>query len=171
MLISLDPDQWIVVDDGVMGGRSSGHIARDGGHLIFHGALNTRGGGFTSIRSQSLAHPLNHSDGIAMRVRGDSRRYDLDLRRSSRLSGREATWKAPLPTRPGEWVDVAITFDKFVPTWRGRRITPAPSSTPFWFDVTSLGITIADGIDGPFRLEIAGATTLGRGPVSTAPER
>jgi len=171
MLISLDPARWIVVNDGVMGGRSSGHIAVDDRHLVFHGLLNTRGGGFTSIRSQSLSHPLSQSAGIAIRVRGDRRRYDLDLRRSSRLTGREATWKAPLPTRPGEWLDVAITFDEFVPTWRGRRITPAPSPTPFWFDVTSLGITIADGIDGPFRLEIAGATTLGPGSVPSAPGR
>jgi hypothetical protein len=169
MLLSMDPDRWIVVDDGVMGGRSSGHLERDDRHLVFHGILNTQGGGFTSIRSDDLAHPLADRWGIALKVRGDGRRYDLDLRRSPRLEGREPTWKAPLPTRPNEWIEVAIGFDEFVPTWRGRRVTPAASPTPFWFDVASLGITIADGIDGPFRLEIAGATALGRGPVTTAP--
>lgn len=156
MIISLEADQWIVVDDGVMGGRSRGHLIEADDGLAFHGTLNTRGGGFTSIRSRRLLHSLTDRAALVVRVKGDGRRYALDLRRTPRVSGREPTWKAPLPTRDGRWIEVVVPFADFVPTWRGRRVRVAAGARPFWHDVGSIGITIADGADGPFRLLLGG---------------
>ena len=45
--------QWYSVNDGVMGGRSSGSFQVTDGKLRFSGVLNTNGGGFASIRTRS----------------------------------------------------------------------------------------------------------------------
>ena len=48
-----DPDEfarWDVINDGVMGGLSKGHIEQVDDALSFTGTINTNGGGFTSLR-------------------------------------------------------------------------------------------------------------------------
>lgn len=60
-IVSVAPprlEDWVVVNDGVMGGRSDGRVDADNGHLVFSGTLNTHGGGFASTRSQSLERSL-----------------------------------------------------------------------------------------------------------------
>jgi len=44
--------QWYAVNDGVMGGLSSGGPRFDDGIMIFEGMINTNGGGFSSLRSR-----------------------------------------------------------------------------------------------------------------------
>ena len=43
-----DEPNWVVVNDGVMGGQSIGAGLLDGGVLTFEGAIVTDGGGFSS---------------------------------------------------------------------------------------------------------------------------
>lgn len=162
MLTSLDSDRWIVVDDGVMGGRSDGHVGVRTGHdgartLVFHGELRTQGGGFTSIRSLGLDRRLDGCEEVVLTVRGDGRRYACDLREGPRLRGFEPTWKAEFDTTADTWATVVLPLDDFVPTHRGRRLDRRhlEKGTPFWTRMGSVGVTIADGIDGPFELEIA----------------
>ena len=57
--------KWYRLDDGVMGGRSSTEHTTEGGALTFAGMLDTRGGGFTSVRAD-FAGGLK---GDALRVR------------------------------------------------------------------------------------------------------
>ena len=45
-------EQWVTVNDNVMGGRSKGGFSLKKGKLIFSGATNTNGGGFSSIRTK-----------------------------------------------------------------------------------------------------------------------
>ena len=40
-----------VLNDTVMGGRSSSNVAVDRGMLVFRGNISTKGGGFASFRS------------------------------------------------------------------------------------------------------------------------
>lgn len=159
-LVVLTPprlDDWMVVDDGVMGGRSKGAAAVEQGHLLFHGTLNTRGGGFSSIRSLSLEENLGPFSGLVLRVKGDGRRYACDLRESARVQGVAATWKAMFDTRAGMWEELRLAFAAFEPTWRGRSIREqsTPSDADFHRAMRSVGFTIADKRDGPFRLLVA----------------
>ncbi|MEP7382074.1 MAG: CIA30 family protein [Gemmatimonadota bacterium] len=152
------PGQWLVVNDNVMGGRSAGavQLARHG--LVFSGALITKGGGFASLRSRSLDIPLEPYTGISLRVVGDGREYACDLREAASVSGSGVAWKARFTTQAGQWLDVRLPFSTFEPTWRGS-VMRAPGGGPeatFHHTVTSVGFTIADERDGPFRLEVAG---------------
>lgn len=161
-LASLDPDDWIVVNDGVMGGRSRGEANRvrgetpDSTALRFEGVLRTQGGGFTSIRSTGLKAPLDGGRAIVLRVKGDGRRYACDLRDSPRVRGFGATWKLGFATTEDEWVDLRLPISDFEPYWRGRMLDRrrVEGRAPFWQLVRSIGFTVADGIDGPFSLTI-----------------
>lgn len=159
-IISVAPprlEEWVVVNDGVMGGLSEGRVDADAGHLVFSGTLNTRGGGFASVRSRSLGRSLAPFAGIALRVKGDGRSYACDLRESARVQGFGVTWKAAFGTHVGEWIQVALPFTAFEPTWRGSslRNRGVPLDTEFHTSARSVGFTIADKRDGAFRLEVA----------------
>ncbi|MBT8402595.1 MAG: CIA30 family protein [Gemmatimonadetes bacterium] len=161
-ITSLDPADWIVVDDGVMGGRSRGQMeqvrgeTRDSAALRFHGVLRTQGGGFTSIRSRGMSQRLDGGGTIVLRVKGDGRRYVCDLRDSPRLRGFSATWKLGFRTEEDRWTDVRLPVADFEPFWRGSQLDRrrVEGSAPFWQLVRSIGFTVADGIDGPFSLVI-----------------
>ena len=149
-------DEWLVVNDNVMGGRSDGGLHIDAGQLVFSGSLNTDGGGFASIRSLSLDVALAPFEGIALRVRGDGRTYACDLRDAPTVRGSGVTWKAFFETKPGVLAETRLPFALFEPTWRGMSLRgkgqPLPSQ--FHLATRSVGFTIADRRDGPFRLEV-----------------
>lgn len=150
---------WVTVLDGVMGGRSSGSFVVRNGVLRFTGVLNTNGGGFSSIRTPTPGLDLTGFAGVHLRVRGDGRTYsvrmeqrgqDRSRRRRVRANYR-GEFKATKLNGSAGWQDVYLPFERFVPTWRGR-ILDRPE-----IDVSRvglLGVTLADGVDGPFAIEI-----------------
>lgn len=142
-----DAFEWYVVNDSVMGGRSIGGFEISHGYLRFSGALNTNGGGFASIRTQPVAADLSGTRRFQLSVRGDGRTYKLRLMTGTSPVG----YSAEFITTPGEWLDVTLDIDAFVPTRRGRRLD-LPAINPA--DIDSIGFMIADGVDGPFRLEV-----------------
>ena len=59
-------DRWVVVNDGVMGGRSIGQLAEAGGGVVrFDGTINTNGGGFSLIRTSSLRGEESLAESLA----------------------------------------------------------------------------------------------------------
>jgi hypothetical protein len=159
-IVALDPPhpaQWIVVNDGVMGGRSAGALQLRERSLVFSGTLNTNGGGFASCRSRSLEVALAPFATVALRVRGDGREYACDLREEATVRGSGVTWKSRFLTVADEWIDVELPLASFAPTWRGTTLRPAGNAADaeFHHTVRSVGFTIADGRDGPFTLEVA----------------
>jgi len=118
MEINFDTSQatqnWRAVNDGVMGGRSSG--------------------------------------GPRFRVKSDGRTYKLTLRSDARYRGRTVSFQAEIPQTPiGEWADVTVPFDSLQGSIFGRRVRGARFDKS---EVRELGIIIADGQDGPFKLEV-----------------
>ena len=154
---------WRAVNDGVMGGLSSGgpdFDARAGGSgaLVFSGTLNTNGGGFSSIRHPMTPGDLRGADGLRLRVRSDGRAYRLTFRTSQAWRGRSVSWQVPIPqTAPGEWTDVTARFKDAEASIFGRPVD-AGSFDPV--DVREMGLILADGRDGPFRLEVAAVETV-----------
>ena len=160
---------WYVVNDNVMGGRSSGGFDIDNGVLHFAGRTNTNGGGFSSIRSRPLQVNLSEHDGISLRVKGDGRRYTWRLTTGARWRGREIGYWADFDTSQGEWLDVEIPFSRFTPRVRGYRLDgPALDASR----ITGMGLMIYDNEDGPFELyvERAGVYTANE-PFSLADYR
>ena len=144
-----DATPWAVENDGVMGGRSQGFAQITDGALVFTGEVVTEGGGFTSVRGERQAD-LSDYDGIELRVRGGGRTFDLDVDDGTRHQGREVNRQGSFPTTD-DWQTVRVPFDGLEVTAHGEPVDVDPLDRSA---VQTLGIYIADGIDGPFRLEV-----------------
>ena len=152
---------WYVLNDNVMGGRSEGGVEQESDQLLFTGSTNTRGGGFSSIRTSDLQLDLSLHDGIRLTVRGDGRRYTWRLTTSARRRGRPVAYSAEFDTRDGAWITVDIPFSEFVPKFRGYRLDGPALDTS---RVTGMGLMIYDGRDGPFELQLAAVSAFSRDP-------
>ncbi len=143
--------RWDIINDGVMGGRSSSAVeATDRGTLRFTGHVSLENnGGFASTRTDLETLDLSGFEGMALRVRGDGRRYQLRLRMRPRD---RIAYKAAFETEPDEWTEVRVRFSDFRPTFRGRRPPDAPALDPA--TIGQIGFLIADQREGPFALEV-----------------
>jgi NADH dehydrogenase [ubiquinone] 1 alpha subcomplex assembly factor 1 len=143
---------WRPVNDDVMGGRSVGGSVVEAGQLVFTGEINTKGGGFSSVRRQVAAGALEGAHGIVVSIKSDGRSYRLIARTSARFNGRHVSYQAPIRvSQKGEWSDVRVAFSEFVPRVFGR---PVPASEFSPAEVTELGFMIADDLDGAFVLRV-----------------
>lgn len=159
---------WYVVNDNVMGGRSDGGFELSQGELIFTGATNTNGGGFSSIRTRPLRMDLSEHAGIELYVKGDGRRYTWRLTTAARWRGREVAYWADFKTREGQWRKVTIPFARFTPQFRGYRLS-GPALDPG--QITGLGLMIYDNQDGPFELRLASVRSYSEVPFSLSQYR
>lgn len=149
---SSSADDWIVVNDGVMGGRSSSAIT-DGedDSAVFEGYVSLENnGGFASVRRQLPPEALDGASRIVLRVRGDGRRYQLRLRPDRRFDG--IAYGAGFETMAGEWTTVDIPLRAFEPTFRGYRPPGVGPLEPS--KIGQIGFMAADKQEGRFRLEI-----------------
>ncbi len=145
-------DAWQTVNDGVMGGVSDGRFRiSERQTMEFHGTLSLENnGGFASVRSRPRALGLQPGDTLVAHLRGDGREYQFNLYVSGRP--RALSYRAPVKTRAGEWIDVAIELDRFEATSFGRTLRdvgPVEPST-----VTSIGFLLGEKTPGPFALEV-----------------
>lgn len=152
---------WQAVNDDVMGGVSEGQFRiTERQTLEFSGTLSLENnGGFASVRSRSRPLGLQTGDTLVARVRGDGREYQLNLYTSERM--RAFSYRAPVQTRPGEWIEVAVPMDWFEATSFGRVLRGEGPVDPR--SVTSIGFLLAEKTPGPFVLEVAWIKAL-RGP-------
>ncbi len=144
---------WGITNDGVMGGLSRGQAEfSNEGTMIFRGTLSLENnGGFSTVRSSRTNLDLSESTGLALRVKGDGRTYQLRLATQARYRSREVSFSADFKTQEGEWIDVRVPFDRFEAGWRGRSLKNVE------FDpakITRLGILLGDKKPGKFRLEV-----------------
>ena len=146
-----DPDAsgWQIENDGVMGGRSQGFVQIEEGTMVFTGEVVTQGGGFTSVRGERAAD-LSAYDGIELRVRGGGRTFDLDVDDGTRHRGREVNRQASFPTTE-DWATVRVPFADLETTAHGEPVSVGPLDRS---GIRTVGIYIADGLDGPFQLEV-----------------
>ncbi len=143
---------WAAVNDGVMGGKSSGGSNVQNSLLVFEGVLNTDGGGFSSVRTPVSRGDLAGADGLTMRVKSDGRAYRITMQTDKKNLFRPVSFNSDIPvTAAGEWETVTARFDTVKASVWGRSLSGVN------FDpakINELGIIIADGRDGPFRLEV-----------------
>ena len=95
---------WSAIDDTVMGGVSSSRLRHDpAGHAVFEGVVSLeRNGGFASVRSRPLDLAAPGTVSYVLEVRGDGKRYKLNLRTDDAFDGvsYQAAFEAPPDTWP-----------------------------------------------------------------------
>lgn len=158
MRILMDFDQsprdarWIAVNDGVMGGRSSGGPTVTDGTLHFSGELSlANNGGFASARTAGRDFDLGDASAVVLRVRGDGRRYQLRLATDARYRGVPVSYGAGFDTTAGEWIQVRVPLASLEPTVRGSSLQGPPLDTS---QVREIGLLIADEREGAFALSV-----------------
>lgn len=144
-----DEADWSVVNDGVMGGRSAGFVEVQDGSLRFTGTLVTQGGGFSLTRAR---RPINLTGATALelRVRGNGRRFEVELDDGTRRFWRTVSRRASFATS-AEWTVVRVPLTALRSTIFGQPVDAPPIDLA---RIQSVGIYIADGKDGAFRLEV-----------------
>ncbi len=155
-LVNFDGDpsepSWVAVNDGVMGGRSSGSPTVDGGMLKFSGTLSLENnGGFASVRTVDYAVNLSSVETLVLRVRGDGRRYQLRLATSARNHGIAVSYAAEFFSPAGEWTEVRLRLDSLQPRVRGTMLAGPPLDPA---QIKEVGLLIGDKQEGPFSLDV-----------------
>ena len=149
MQIGISEEPWRAVNDGVMGGISSGGMVRVDEVLRFEGTLSLENnGGFASAR-RLVDHDLSTADSVRLLIRGDGREYQFRLRIDDRWDG--IAWRAKFLTT-GDWQTVDLELGEFEPVFRGRLVRDAGSLAAE--KIRQVGFMLADKRAGPFRLDI-----------------
>ncbi|OUW81557.1 MAG: hypothetical protein CBD74_08105 [Saprospirales bacterium TMED214] len=143
--------KWQIVNDGVMGGRSSSRVDSGGdGSMRFSGVLSlANNGGFASTRSRGGNLGLKQGDTIILKVKGDGRKYTFNAyvpRRRMAFS-----YRVEFKTVKDQWAEVRVPLDQLVATSFGRVVRGA-SLNPA--EVNSVGILLGDKKPGPFKILI-----------------
>ena len=147
-----DVSTWRIVNDTVMGGVSSSALERlANGGAVFTGNVSLENnGGFASLQSKPSAYDFIGYEGLAIRIKGDGKRYKFSLKSNIFLDS--PRYEAAFTTDKGVWATLKIPFNTLVPTFRGRVLT---NETPLDISkVKSFSFLISDKQAGPFRLEI-----------------
>jgi hypothetical protein len=147
-----EEQQWVVVNDGVMGGVSESSLSVTADSMaVFSGVVSLENnGGFASIRTRSRDFGLGGFTGIRIRVKGDGNRYQFRLRVDSNFDG--IAYHQDFDTAPDEWTEIELPFERFEAGFRGRSLShlgpPDPSK------IRQIGFLIADKQAGRFSLLI-----------------
>ena len=151
---NLANQQWIITNDGVMGGKSSSQfqINKDG-HGVFLGTVSLENnGGFASVKNHE---PLNLEGykSVSLSVLGDGNRYSFRLQTGSGSSINPWSYEKRFDTQDGEWTNIELPLNSFEATYRGRTPDNVPPLDPS--KIKRYGLLISDKQDGKFRLEIS----------------
>lgn len=153
---SRDDAVWPPINDGVMGGLSSGQMVAADGYATFQGNVSfDNNGGFSSVRSRPVVRDLSAFDGLVLRVRGDGKRYGFRLKTDASFDG--VSYQVEINPPAGEWVEIALPFGDFVPVYRGRVVPGHPQLDPS--RIATFGFLISRQ-EGPFRIDIETIWTI-----------
>ncbi len=118
---------WGVLNDGVMGGRSTSTVELAPEGLAFSGVVSTENsGGFASVRTRNFEPALNLSiySGIRLWVKGDGQRYKFFLR--DRTAWDSLAYAYSFDTLKDEWTSIQIPFAAMQPVQRAKVIQAQP---------------------------------------------
>lgn len=111
---------WKIVDDVVMGGRSEGEISiNPDGYGRFSGSISLENnGGFSSVRYLPADLEVNPQNKIGLRLKGDKKRYQFRVKHGEQASQSYVTYFETT----GEWQEITILLKDLYPTFRGRQL-------------------------------------------------
>ncbi len=143
---------WEIVNDGVMGGLSQSSMRwSEDGYAVFTGRVSlANNGGFASTRTRGLDLKTKEYKGFKIRIKGDGRVYKMRARTDNQYDG--VTYSADFQTETNAWQEIAIPFEDFRPTFRGRTLKDQPPLQGL--PLRQLGFLISDKQEGIFKLEI-----------------
>ncbi len=147
-----ETQNWIIVNDTVMGGRSRASLSVEKNMLVFAGDLSLQNnGGFASIRR--IYEPLswNRSETLEIKVLGDGRSYQFRLRTNQNAD--DVAYVANFTTTKNQIQTLQFDIKDFTPQFRGRLVRGAPTLS--FSDIAQIGFVLSDRNPGQFVLQIS----------------
>ena len=143
---------WMIVNDTVMGGLSNSKMTFTKNSLVFKGELSLKNnGGFASIRSSN--QKLDLSKYITVKVRFRSTGRDFALRFASSDLYYKPNYKNTFSSSSGEWEIVELKISDFKEYTLGE-ISDVNVSKDKFESIKRIGIIISDKKEGAFEIEI-----------------
>ena len=115
-----NPNDWITVDDVVMGGiSSSGITINKNGNGVFSGHVSIENnGGFSSVRHQFKSIDISEYRYFIIRIKGDGKKYQFRVKSSL---NEYHSYKYEFSTNK-KWQEIEIPFKSMKATFRGRTL-------------------------------------------------
>jgi len=144
-----DIENWRIVDDGVMGGRSEGNFKLNkNGHGEFFGDVSLKNnGGFSSLRHNFQNLKVSDYSTFEFRIKGDGKAYQF---RSKSTADQRHSYLYNYETN-GEWQTIQIPMREMYPSFRGRKLDMPNYAGEELSEITFL---IANKREESFQLEI-----------------
>jgi hypothetical protein len=148
--------EWRTLNDRIMGGRSSGSFEPVEGAMRFAGSLSQDNrGGFASIQDEDQLRDLSGTDGFELKVLGDGREYSLMVWTDD--APNRIYYGADFTPAAGEWQVIQLRWSDFRSYYRGFWVAQGEVNPA---RIVSIGFMIADGLSGPFALDLAWIRSL-----------
>jgi NADH dehydrogenase [ubiquinone] 1 alpha subcomplex assembly factor 1 len=142
-------NDWVVINDGVMGGRSRGSLVLNtAGNGVFSGQISLENnGGFSSVRYRSGLVISGGYSKVVLRIKGDGKRYQFRIREKKEDYYSFIRYF----DTSGDWQTIELPLGSFYPVFRGRRL-----NLPNFKGETleEIGFLIGNNRREPFELEI-----------------
>jgi len=111
---------WKIVDDDVMGGRSSSTFKlSEDGFGVFEGSISLdNNGGFSSVEYRFDKTKIKEYTKVIIKLRGDGEKYQFRIKSNSR------DYYSYVSTflTSGEWQEIEIPLKDMYPSFRGRTL-------------------------------------------------
>lgn len=113
-------NNWFILDDVVMGGRSQGQMKiNDEGICEFYGLVSTaNNGGFSSVRYRLESTSTSPSSVVKIKLKGDGKRYQFRVKSNSNDYYSYITYFKT----SGKWEEIEIPMNEMYPSFRGRKL-------------------------------------------------
>lgn len=113
-------NNWRVVDDVVMGGRSNGNFKLNtDGHAVFSGKVSIENnGGFSSLRYNFETLNVKTNTKICIKIKGDGKAYQFRIKANDR---ERFSYITSFKTS-GKWELITINLKDMYPSFRGRTL-------------------------------------------------
>ncbi|MGO3183245.1 MAG: CIA30 family protein [Aequorivita sp.] len=148
----LGGQDWMIVNDTVMGGYSCSEMTIIKNSLVFKGELSLKNnGGFASIRSSNQKFDLSKYTSVKIRFRSSGR--DFSLRLASSDLYYKPNYKNGFTSSTGEWEIVSLKMSDFKEYTMGK-ISSLNVSKNKLESIIRIGIIISDNKEGPFDVEM-----------------
>ncbi len=145
-----DLQNWVIVDDDVMGGESSGTFKHnDEGFGVFQGNISLENnGGFSSLNYKFEKKPIKEFTKVLIKLKGDGKKYQFRIKSKS-----SAYYSYIIPfLTSGEWQEIEIPLKEMYPSFRGRRLNQPKFSHDYIEEITFL---IGNKKNEKFKLSLA----------------
>jgi len=111
---------WVIVDDVVMGGKSSGYFELSSeGYGVFKGSISLdNNGGFSSVRYKFDRKSIKEFTKIVLKIKGDTKKYQF------RIKSNSADYYSYITsfTTNGNWQEIQVPLKSMIPSFRGRKL-------------------------------------------------